>query len=283
MPYLSEIKKEMEFYDDFAALTETLKNLALFRFHTFQKELKLFELFPEVLGSFFNMIDIKNLNHPFLQEKEGGTLGVVAVTSDTGLLGGLNNRVMNVAIGFMKDRDAKIIIVGRQGQKYVQGMNIPVATFPGVEEEKRASQAIQLRNYIIKELAHGNLHSVKIVYPHAFSLTSQKIEALTLLPFSERLKDTSEVTKSYSPILFESSPSDLVEYLGYLWIGQRIYEAFGLSHLAEYAARYIHLEESIDRIKEDIKKLKLKYFKIRHEIIDQQMRELSAAKAILAK
>jgi F0F1-type ATP synthase gamma subunit len=90
-------------------------------------------------------------------------------------------------------------------------------------------------------------------------------------------------SKSYSPTLFESSPSDIVEYLGYLWIGQRIYEAFGLSHLAEYAARYIHLEESIDRIKEDIKKLKLKYFKIRHEIIDQQMRELSAAKAILAK
>jgi F0F1-type ATP synthase gamma subunit len=66
----------------------------------------------------------------------------------------------------------------------------------------------------------------------------------------------------------------------YLFIGQKIYEILGLSRLAEYAARYIHLEESTDKITEDIKKLKLKYFKIRHEIIDQQMRELSAAKAI---
>ena len=143
---------------------------------------------------------------------------------------------------------------------------------------------MQLRDYVVDEVAKGNLSSVKIVYPRAFSLTSQKIESRTLLPFSEQLRKASEGrTGSYSSILLESSVFDIIEYLMYLLVGQEIYEVLGLSRLAEYAARYIHLEESTDKIKEDIKKLRLKYFKVRHEIIDQQMRELSAAKAIMAK
>ncbi len=284
MPYLAEIKKEIEFYKDFSSLVETLKNLALFQFHTAQKKFRIFELFPNVIKSFFNILDIENINHPFLQDSEKGILGVVAITSDAGLLGGLNNRVINIAMDFLRQRKAKIIVIGKQGQKYIQGLNIPILTLPGVEDNQRALLAMQIRDYIVDEVAKGNLSSVKIVYPQAFSLTAQKIEVLTLLPLNEWLPKTAEnTTKSSSEILFESSITDIVEYLVYLFIGQKIYEILGLSRLAEYAARYIHLEESTDKIKEDIKKLQLKYFKIRHEIIDQQMRELSAAKAIMSR
>lgn len=284
MAYLAEVKKEIEFYQDFSSLVETLKNLALFQFHNAQRKLRVFDMFPKAVESFFNMLDIKKINHPFIREPKDGVLAVVAVTSDAGLLGGLNNRVMNAALNFSKERQTKIIVVGRQGQKYTQGMNVPIATFPGIEDDKRALLAMQLRDYIVDEVGRGNISAVKIVYPRAFSLTSQKIEIVTLLPLGECLKGISQNTpESYSSIIFESSPSDIVEYLGYLLIGQQIYEIFGLSRLAEYAARYIHLEESTDRVKEDIKKLQRKYFKIRHEIIDQQMRELSAAKAIMSR
>lgn len=281
MPYIAEIKKEIEFYKDFASLVETLKNLALFQFHAAQKKFGVFELFPDVIKSFFNMLDIENTNHPFLKETQKGTLGVIAITSDAGLLGGLNNRVMNIATDFSRQRKTEIIVVGKQGQKYVQGLNISIRTLPGLEDNKRASLAMQIRDYIVDEVAKGNLSSVKVVYPQAFSLTMQRIEVQTLLPLNEWLPKTDEnTTKNYSDILTESSITDIVEYLAYLSIGQKIYEILGLSRLAEYAARYIHLEESTDKITEDIKKSKLKYFKIRHEIIDQQMRELSAAKAI---
>ncbi len=301
MAYLAEIKKEIEFYKDFSSLVETLKNLALFQFHTAQRNLKTFDFFPEALRSFLNMLDIANINHPFLWESKKGVLGIIAVTSDEGFLGGLNNRVMNVAMDFSEERKISIFVIGKQGRKYTQGINIPVVTFPDTEDNKKSLQAAQIEKHILNEVANGNLSSVKIVYPKAFSITSQRIEVLTLLPFAELLparfparqdsaggaaggKDKSaDTSKDYSKIILESAADDIVEYLAHLWIGQRIREIFDLSHVAEYAARYIHLEESTDKIKEDIKKLQLKYFKIRHSIIDQQMRELFTAKAILSK
>jgi len=284
MAYLSEVKKEIEFYKDFSSLVETLKNLALFQFHTAQRNLKTFDFFPKAVKSFLNMLDLADINHPFLQESKKGVLGIIAVTSDEGFLGGLNNRVMNAAMDFSKEREISIIVVGRQGQKYTQGKNLHVVTFPNAEDGTKSPQAGQIKKYVLTEVAKGSLTSVKIIYPKAFSLTSQRIEILTLLPFAELFKNESaDITRDYSKIIFESSTNDIIEYLAYLWVGQRICEILDVSHVAEYAARYIHLEESTDKIKEDIKKLQLKYFKIRHSIIDQQMRELSTAKAILAK
>jgi len=80
----------------------------------------------------------------------------------------------------------------------------------------------------------------------------------------------------------ETDPADLIEYITGIWLGQKIYDVLQLSRLAEFAARTIHLEESVQKIKDIDRKLQLKYFRARHEIIDQQMRELFAARAIYA-
>jgi len=84
-------------------------------------------------------------------------------------------------------------------------------------------------------------------------------------------------------ILLESYPSHLVEYLVYLLMGQKFFEILQFARLAEFAARTTHLEESSDKIKEIDKKLQLKYFRARHEVIDQQMRELFTARSLYAE
>jgi len=50
--------------------------------------------------------------------------------------------------------------------------------------------------------------------------------------------------------------------------------------LAELAARFMHLEESSHRLEEVDKKLKLKYFRTRHELTDMSMREIFSARMI---
>ncbi|MGE5197216.1 MAG: hypothetical protein ACM3IL_01765, partial [Deltaproteobacteria bacterium] len=79
-------------------------------------------------------------------------------------------------------------------------------------------------------------------------------------------------------VILESRLSDIVEYLIYLWMGQKLYEIFGLSRLAEFAARFVHLEESFQKLKELDTKTRLEYFRVRHELVDRNMRELFAAR-----
>ena len=83
--------------------------------------------------------------------------------------------------------------------------------------------------------------------------------------------------------MLESSAASLLEYLVWLWLGGKLYEVFGLSRIAEMAARAVHLEGSSQELQRRGQKLRQQYFRKRHEVIDSNMRELFAARSLYGK
>lgn len=277
MAVLSVLKKDIEFYDSFHSLTEVLKTIAVSHFHALEKRLRTFGEFIASIESFLNLIDVENISHPFTRPSVDAP-GIVAITSNAGLLGGLNMQVLSAA--FTELRGAgKLIIVGERGQEYARESGISFVGFPGIEDEYRYSQAMELRDYLIREAGSGRLGLIKVFYPRAISITVQRIEVLPLLPVTE-WPGNREKKSPPQDIIMESTPQEMVEYLAYLWIGQKLYEVFGFSRLAEMAARFIHLEQSSQEIERVQKELTFKFIRLRHEIIDRSMRELFAAKVL---
>ncbi len=275
----SHLKKTIDFYKGFKGLLEVLKMLAVAEYHILERRLKVFQEIHEISKDFFNAVDVRLIDHPFVNPKSS-SMGVVAVTSDAGLLGGMNAQVMARAVDLVKQNDGKLIIVGEKGQGYAQDMGIPFAFYPGVLDTRRAEQAHELRDYITQKVLSGSFGPVRVVYPRALSFVIQRVEVIDLLPFVATTQKDSLVQQE---IIFESDPKDVVEYLVYLVMGQQIFEIFGMSRVAEQAARFLHLEESCNKIQEMNHKLLLQYFRRRHEVIDANMRELFAARSIYAK
>ena len=78
-------------------------------------------------------------------------------------------------------------------------------------------------------------------------------------------------------MIVESSFSDMVEYLAGVWVTSKLYEVFEDSKLAEFSARAMHLEDSVQKLEKEEKDLRHKCFKAAHEKIDKGMRESFAA------
>ncbi len=273
------IKKTIDFYKGFRSLLEVLKMLAVAEYHILERKLKVFEEIHEISKDFFGAIDVDQIDHPFVNP-QNRAVGIVAVTSDAGLLGGLNAQVMSRAIELVRQNDGRLIVVGERGQVYAQEAGIPFAFYPGVVDSRRAEQAHELRDYITQKVLSGAFGPVKVVYPRALSFVVHRVDTADLLPFAaSKEKNAGEKNE----IIFESDPRDVVEYLVYLVMGQQLYDVFGMSRLAEQAARFLHLEESCNKIQEMNQKLLLQYFRRRHEVIDANMRELFAARSIYAK
>ena len=156
--------------------------------------------------------------------------------------------------------------------------------FKGVKDETRLAQALELRDYVLGEELGGKLGELKIVYPYALSIVSQHIKTLQLFPFSraEQAIGQSSVEEIHHLIL-ESELADILEYWIYLFLGQKFFQIFGMSRLAELSARFSHLENSKTKIDQLNKELKLQYFRQRHELIDRNMRELFAARLAFNK
>lgn len=280
----AHIKKVIDFNARFRSLLEVLKLIAVSQYHTLEKKLTTFEELTQIINEFFASIDIHELDHPFL--KPGNRpMGIVAMTSDAGLLGGLNMQVMSRAIDLVKANGGKLIVVGEKGQGYAQDANLGFAFFPGVSDADRYTQAFELRDYLTQKVMAGELGAVTVVYPRPLSVVMIRVEMEKLLPLDmPEKKETNAASLQSKAVILESRPEDIIEYLLYILMGERLYEIFGLSRLAEQAARFTHLEESCNKILDMNKKLLLQYFKRRHEIIDQNMREIfCASKTIYAK
>jgi ATP synthase F1 gamma subunit len=278
---LALLKKDLEFNSGLASLIEVLKNIAVSQFRALENRLKRYEEFSEAVSDFFEGIDIQNTRHPFVVPRSQTQI-VVAVTSDRGLLGGLNMRVVSAAIRELEKMPGRLIVVGDKGKAYAKETGLPFTSFGGVTEEDRLPQALQLRDYIIKEFSEANAGFVKMVYPYPVSFTFQRPEIVSFIPFAYKAQEQTVVSKPSEDIVFESSLDDIIAYLVYLWMGHKIFEIFGLSRLAEFAARFVHLEESAQRLKEEDMKLKRAYFRVRHELIDRGMRELFSARLLYA-
>jgi len=279
MKTLSAIKKDLEFNGGLSSLIETLKTIAVSQFRVLEQKIKTYEKFDKAFENFLKYIDLSKVNHPFLKPSNKTQI-VIAITSDSGLLGGLNMQVVATALQQLKQIPGRLMIVGERGKAYAREGNMPFTAFSGIKDDEKYSQAIQLRNYALGKVYENSIGYLKVVYPHPISLTSQQVRVVTFLPFSEKPVAKGAAKEIFSDVILESEPGDVVEYLLYLYMGQKLYEIFDLSRLAEFAARFMHLEESSGRLKEMDKKVKLEYFRVRHELIDRNMRELFSARLL---
>ena len=281
MKAISVIKKNLEFNRDLSCLLDTLKNISVAQFKALEKKITTFKELFNLVENFFNIDQVQKINNLFLQPRDESQL-VVAVTSDKGLLGGLNKQIVGTAIGQFQKMPGKMIVIGERGRSYAEGRGIPLVFIPGIDDENCYNQALQLRDLILNEFYGGSFGYFKIIYPRPISFTVHRVEIMYLLPYILPVSKDSNPSLM-SEIIMESNFNDIVEYLVSVMLGQRIYEVFGLSRLSEFAARFVHLEESSQKLQEMDGKIKLEYFRACHEKVDCTMRELFAGRLLYAK
>ncbi|MCX5703558.1 MAG: F0F1 ATP synthase subunit gamma [Candidatus Omnitrophica bacterium] len=281
MKTVSSLKKDLEFNVGLSALLEALKTIAVTQYRILEHKIVAFEKLVLNIESFFEILEVGRIEHLFLKPNDLPLL-VVAVTSDSGLLGGLNMQVITSAFLELENKPGKLIVIGERGKVYAREGKFPFVAFGGIRDEERYGQAMQLRDYCAQKMLEGSFGALKVVYPCPVSFTVQRVEIAQFIPFLAASKKEFTDGAGAPEVILESKVEDIIEYLIYTWMGQRFYEIFGLSRLAEFAARFVHLEESSQKLKEIDKKARLEYFRVRHELIDRNMRELFAARLLYA-
>jgi len=281
MKTISSLKKDLEFNLGLSSLIEVLKNIAVSQYHSLENRMKDYDTLFNAISSFFELVDPRQADHPFLVPENKKQI-VVAVTSDSGLLGGLNMQVVNAALRELEQMPGRLVVVGDRGKAYARETKMAFVSFGGIKEEEQYSQVKQLRDYLVNSILKESIGYLKVVFPRPVSFTVQKEEVVNFLPFRQASKEGSSSQAPLPDVILDSRPDDIIEYLVYLWMGQKLSQIFVLSRLAEFAARFVHLERSAECLKEMDIKLRLQYFHIRHEIVDRNMRELFAARLLYA-
>ncbi len=274
---LVKLKKDVAFNGLFTKIVDAMKNIAAARFHVLQRQMSLFEPFSDAAGTILAGLNLQGLSHPFLQATHE-TTHVILVTSDEGFLGGLNAQIVNAGLQ-EGGSGCRLTVIGTQGRQYLRDAQSRMVVFAGITDSTRFERAVAVRDHIVREVLQGRCGRVLIAYPKALSFAVQEIQVETLLPCTGWISQSKQPAQSIG-LVWESDPTDVVEYIVTGWLAHRLDEIFAMSRLAEMAARAIHLEGSYQELLRQGKKLKYQYLRSRHEIIDRSIREISASQIL---
>ena len=165
MPSISSLKQDIQFNDRLAGLLDALKSIAAQQFQALERTFRVNPAFFSAIETIAGTFDLEHIAHPFTQPR--GPTGVIAVTSDTGLLGGLNQQVIVAAMAEYRQNPGELVIVGERGVSYAKEFGARYRMFPGVNDQDRHVLAEQVRTYALNEVLGGRLGRVVICYPHA--------------------------------------------------------------------------------------------------------------------
>ena len=269
MALLSQLRRDLRFNAEFLQLIQTLKNIAASQYHTLEREKERFADFMAQFAGFFRVVDMVHVEAPLVNVVTD-VVGIVLVTSDSGFMGGLNAGVIAGGYDVQGELPAdkvKFIVIGDRGASKLSESGREFKAFPGIFQETRYEQAMEIRDYIVKEVMEKRIDTFNIL--PCGELFNKSAESEITLHSSRAMTFIADARK----VTVESAFPDMVEYLASVWVASKLFEVFEDSKLSEYAARAMHLEDSVQKLEKEHKKLKHQCFRAAHELVDKSMRE----------
>lgn len=278
---LIKLKENLRFVRDIRDMVDVLKAATAAHFRTLQNRRPAASRFRGELDVFFESLEAGPRTHPFLREHPGRPKAVVMLTSDEGFLGGLNALVVQAGLEQAAETD-ELVVLGERGARYLSETQGRVFTvLPGIGDDIAYERAVSLRDFLLEKFFANKIGAVIVAFARFLSLTSQRPEAVRLLPAAEIFAGRRGAQKTAVPpheILMEPDATRVVDGLVRAHLAQRFYDIFWESKLAECAARIMHLESSYEEIMSLAGKLNYEYFKHIHARSDKNIREIFASR-----
>ena len=225
--------------------------------------------------------------HPFLVRREGVKgMGLIVITSDKGLCGGLNTNVLRLTLGKLKDwqgegRDILLTALGNKGFGFLQrlGGNI-VSHVVGLGDTPHLDKLIGPLKVQIDAYNAGKIGALYIVYTRFINTMKQEpvIEQLLPLP-SERLSADSRATRANWDYIYEPDAKAVLDQLLQRYIEAILYQALAENIASEQSARMVAMKSASDNASSVIDDLTLIYNKTRQAAITKELSEIVSGAA----
>ncbi len=293
---LNELRKDLRFNTELLSLVETLKNVAGSQYHLLEKKKQRFEAFMDAFSGFFRIVNLVEVRNP-LVVAESPNAGLILVTSDSGFMGGLNSGIIRAgleALAGVPQERRRLIVIGDKGAAQVSELYPDSMFFPGINQDDIYPQAVAIKDAVLQAVMSGEIGMLSVAYARALSFSAQTIEVIPLLPCGALFDASADsdvarhsgirgFVSEARRVIVESSYDDMVTYLASQWVVAKLYEVFEDSKLAEFSARAMHLEGSLQKVEKEHSRIRQKCFKASHELVDKGMRESFAAKSTKRK
>ena len=215
--------------------------------------------------------------HPYLVERPVRRIGVIIVSTDRGLCGGLNGNLFRNALRQFKEwedegKSLDICIIGNKGIAFFNriGGNI-VGSANQLGDAPALEDLIGTVRIMLDAYNEERVDRVYMVYNEFVNSMTQTPDFEQLIPLMPEEGDTLSHHWDY---IYESGSADILEQLLSRYIESLVYQGVVENIACEQAARMVAMKAASDNAGKLIDELQLIYNKARQAAITQELSEI---------
>ncbi|WP_432786489.1 ATP synthase gamma chain [Oligella sp. MSHR50489EDL] len=240
------------------------------------------------------MLTTSDYSNPYLEtRKEVKNVGLVLITTDKGLCGGLNTNITRLALNRLQEFKAQNIGVqatalGSKGLSFLSRLGTNI-----VSQETQLGDVPNMENLIgalkvqLDDYKEGKIDALYVATTIFVNTMKQEPAFIRLLPLPSNLEDpyttsfVNEVEDGDSGLsshgwdyIFEPSVNSVIDDLLQRYVESLVYQFVAENMASEQSARMVAMKAASDNAKKVIGELQLVYNKTRQAAITKEISEI---------
>ena len=225
-----------------------------------------------------------DFQHPFMVEREVNRVGMIIISTDRGLCGGLNINLFRRILGELRHWEKQnvpvdIVVVGRKAASFFRRIKDIKAEVVDLGDVPHLDDLIGSIKVMLDGYREGEIDRLFLMGNEFVNTMTQKPEVQQLLPVPE---DEDEELPDHWDYIYEPEPAELLESILVRYVEAQVYQGVVENVACEMAARMVAMKSASDNAGEIIDDLQLEYNKQRQAAITQELSEIVAGAAAVS-
>ena len=226
--------------------------------------------------------------HPFMKSNDVKKTGLIVVTTDKGLCGGMNTNVLRAVTAKLRELQGEgvqteTVAIGNKGLGFLTRVGAKVVSqATQLGDTPHLEKLIGPVKVLLDQYEKGELNAVYIAYTRFINTMKQESVIEQLLPLSaeQMQQETRDSGKQHSwDYLYEPDAQSVIDDLLVRYVEALAYQAVAENMASEQSARMVAMKATTDNAGNVINELKLVYNKTRQAAITKELSEIVAGAA----
>ena len=293
-----EIRGKIKNYESTKKITKAMEMISVSKMRKAQERMRAARPYSEKVRNIAAHLGRANPEyvHAFMKPNASKAVGMIVVTTDKGLCGGLNTNVLRGVTNKLREiqgagMTTQSVAIGNKGFGFLNriGANV-VANVTHLGDRPHLERLIGPVKVLLDAYAKGEVNAVFLSYTRFINTMKQEVVMEQLLPLSavQMQEETSASeaatgTKHGWDYIYEPDAQAVIDDLLVRYVEALVFQAVAENMASEHAARMVAMKAATDNAGNVIGELKLVYNKTRQAAITKELSEIvSGAAAISA-
>src|SRR6476620_8102718 len=282
-----EIRGKIKSVENTKKITKAMEMVAASKMRKAQERMRSARPYSDKIRNIASNLAEANpeYTHPFLVKQDASkTVGIIVVTTDKGLCGGLNTNALRVLTTKLRELEGKgnkveAVAIGNKGFGFLNRVGAKVVSHAvQIGDTPHLEKLIGPVKVLLDAYQEGRLDSVYIVYTKIINTMRQEPMLEALLPLSSERMPDDEHGMDWDYI-YEPDAQPVIDGLLVRYVEALIYQAVAENLASEQSARMVAMKAASDNAGNVIGELRLVYNKTRQAAITKELSEIVAGAA----